>query len=371
MSIRRTLAVARKEFRHILRDLRTFFLVTISPTFLLLTLSYIFAFEVQQVNLAVWDADDSRLSRQYVEALTADGDLQVRARVASYEEMDRLLTAGRVEGGLVISPGFEDELRAGRQVRVQAVVDGEYPISGQQAELELDRRTAAFAYRFLQPPSEIVVEGLDVRSEAWYNEALDSLVSMVPGLIPIVLCMPTLALALALAREKETGSLESLIVTPIRGTEYLLGKLTAYLASGLVSLVLVWLMAVAYFRVPFRGSLFLYLLLAADYLLASMGFSMLIANFVDSQQTAMFLTLMVFFVPSFFVAGLVTPVDAGNLGSQLVGYVLPATHFITVSRGVFLKGLSLEPLALQALILAGMGAGGLLASLLLFEKRLD
>ena len=136
-------------------------------------------------------------------------------------------------------------------------------------------------------------------------------------------------------------------------------------------MVSVWLVAVAYFRVPFAGELSLYLLLAADYLLASMGYSLLISNFVRSQQTAMFLVLMIFFVPAFYVAGLIAPVDAGSFGSRLVAGVLPASHFITISRGVFLKGLGVEPLAGPALILCGMGTGGLLVSLLLFRKRLD
>jgi ABC-2 type transport system permease protein len=369
MSIRRTLAVARKEFFHIFRDLRTIFLVTVSPAFLLLTLSYIFAWDVQQTDLAVWDLDKSSLSRQYVAVLTADGDFRVRARAASYEELNRLLEAGQVDGGLVIPPGFEAGLRASRQVQVQAVIDGADPITANQAAFALSQRTAAFAARFdAQLP--VVVSGLDLRGEAWYNATLKSLVSMVPGLTAVVLCMPALALALALAREKETGSFETLIASPIRGSEYLIGKLIAYAASGLVSVLLVWLVAVLYFRVPFRGNLLLYLLMGINYLLASMGFSLLIANFVRSQQTAMFLVLMIFFVPSFFVTGLITPVETGHVGSQLVACALPATHFITISRGMFLKGLGLEPLGLRSLILAGMALGGLVVSLLLFHKRL-
>lgn len=369
MSIRRTLAIARKEIRHILRDLRTFFLVAVSPAFLLLTLSHIFILDVQQVDLAVWDLDGSSLSRQYVTALTADGDFRVRAHVSSYAELNRLLLSGRVDGGLVIPPGFEAGLRAGRRVQVQAMVDGSDPIAASQTGFSLEQRTAAFAAPFQRPPA-LVVGGLDVRGEAWYNPALKSLISMVPGLIPIVLSMPALALALALTREKETGSFESLIATPVRGPEYLIGKLTAYLTSGLIAVLLVWLVAVFYFRVPFRGNLLLYLLLGTDYLLATMGFSLLIANFTRTQQTAMLLMLMIFFAPSFFVAGLITPVDTGSLGSKAVAYSLPATHFISITRGVFLKGLEGGPLLVPAFVLLGMGLTGFGLGLLLFRKRL-
>jgi ABC-type multidrug transport system permease subunit len=368
MSIRRTLAVARKEFRHIFRDLRTVFLVTISPAFLLLLLSYIFAFDVERVELALWDLDESALSRRYVASLTADGDFVVRDRVSSHEEMDRLLTSGRVDAGLVIPPRFDQELRAGHRVQLEMIVDGTDPIAARQATYALEERTNAFAADYRA--SDLgVVRGLDLRTETRYNRSLKALISMVPGLVAVVLCMPALALALALARERETGSFESLIATPIRGVEYLVGKLVAYVASGMGSVVLVWLVAVLYFRVPFRGALPLYFLLAIDYLLASMGFSLLTANFVRSQQTAMFLVLMIFFVPSFFVAGLISPIDSRSVFSEVIAYALPTTHFITISRGVFLKGLGLWPLGLPVALLAVMGLGGLLISVVLFRKQ--
>jgi ABC-2 type transport system permease protein len=371
MSILRTLAVARKEFRHILRDLRTFFLVTISPAFLLLTLAYIFAFDVEQVELAIWDLDESSLSRRFVAALTADDEFQVAAHFSSYSELDHLLMSRQADAALVIPPGFERAVRAGRRIEVQAVLDGTDPIAAQQASFGLEQRTTAFATQMARGDYATAQLGLDLRTESWYNRSLKSLVSMVPGLIAVVLSMPALALALALAREKETGSFESLIATPIRGLEYLVGKLSAYVISGLGSVLAVWLVAVLYFKVPFRGALPLYLLLAADYLLASMGFSLLTANFVKSQQTAMFLVLMVFFVPSFFIAGLIAPVDSRSLFSQAISYALPTTHFIVISRGVFLKGLGMEPLQWPALFLAGMGCGGLLISLLFFDKRVE
>jgi ABC-2 type transport system permease protein len=369
MSFRRMLAITRKEFQHILRDLRTVFLVTISPAFLLFTLSYIFAFDVQQVDLAVWDLDESSLSREYVAMLSADGDTRLDIRVSSYDELDQLLLSGRVNGALVIPPGFERDLQAGLPVEVEGVIDGADPISANQSVTALAERTAAFGARFGASP-QVAMQGLELRGEVWYNPTLQSLIGMVPGLTAIVLAMPTLALALALAREKETGSFEGLITTPIRGTEYLVGKLLAYLINGLVSVFLVWLVAVLYFDVPFEGSLPLYLLLGVVYLLASMGFSLFVANFVRNQQTAMFLVLMAFFVPSFFVAGLIMPIDPSSPFSQAIGFLFPATHFIEISRGVFLKGLGLWPLWTRTLTLGGMAAGGLAVSLVLFEKKI-
>jgi ABC-type multidrug transport system permease subunit len=181
--------------------------------------------------------------------------------------------------------------------------------------------------------------------------------------------MPTMALALALTREKETGTLEGLVATPVLGIEYVLGKLLAYIAAALVSAIIALLVAVLWFQVPFRGSLLVYLLLAADYFLACMGATVAIANFVKSQQTAMFIVLIIFIVPSFFLAGLISPVSTESLVSMLTSYAMPSTHFVEISRAVFLKGLGLQQMLRPALVLLGMGLGALAVGLLRFRKK--
>ncbi|RME32571.1 MAG: ABC transporter permease [Thermoflexia bacterium] len=368
MSLRRLWAVFKKEFRHIFRDLRLLFLVTGAPALLLWLLAHVFVLDVREVDIAVWDQDNSPLSRRILATLTSDREFRICSRVGGYEELESLLRSGKADGGLVIAPGLERNVRAGRPAEIQAVVDGADPIAAIQMTASLHLRMAALSAQLAgQSPG---AGPIDIRSEVLYNPALDSLVSMVPGLIPIVLCMPALALALALTREKETGSFESLAVTPIRGIEYLMGKLGAYLACGLLGVFPTWLVAILYFRVPFRGHLAFYLLFAAAYFLAEMGFSALVANFARNQQTVMLLVLTLFFVPSFFVAGLVLPVDVHNPFSRIVAYSLPATHFIAISRGVFLKGLGLAPLQFHTLILLAMGLGGISLSLTFFRKRL-
>lgn len=370
MSIRRTLAILRKEFRHIFRDPRLLFLVTVSPAFLLLLLSHIFILDVRQIRIAVWDLDRSGPSRRYVAFIASDGEFQISGEVHSYAELEAQMRAGQVDGGLVIPKGFARQLETGGPASVEAVVDGSDPIAAIQAVSSLSQRSMAFPVSRTGSTRLSAQIGIDVRSEAWYNPPLKSLVSMVPGLTAIVLCMPALALALALAREKEVGSFESLIATPVQGVEYLLGKLGAYLSCGWLGILPVWLVAVLYFHVPFRGDFFLYFLLSGVYFLAEMGFSLVVANFARNQQTAMLLVLILFFVPSFFVAGLILPVDTHNLFSTLVAYALPTTHFIAISRGVFLKGIGLSPLHTHVLLLFGMGIGGVTLSLLLFRKRI-
>jgi ABC-2 type transport system permease protein len=369
MSLRRTAAIVRKELLHIFRDPRNLFLVTVSPAFLLFLLSYIFSFEITQVNLAVLDLDRTPLSRQYIARLTADGDLVLADYVGSYEEIQPLMLSGQVDAGLVIPPGFADVVRRGSTAEVQAIIDGTDPFSAGQASSSLVARSAVFVAGTGTTESPQSQEPVQVRTEAWYNAGLQSQLSMVPALLAVVLIMPTMALALALTREKETGTLEGLMATPVAGAEYIAGKLLAYVGTGLISAVLALLVAVLWFKVPFRGSPLDYLLLAADYFLACMSATVVVANFVKSQQTAMFIVLLVFLVPSFFLAGLITPVSTSSLGPKLTSYALPATHFVEISRVVFLKGLGVSYVAQPTLILLGMGLVALLAGLRSFRKR--
>lgn len=366
MSIRRLSAVVHKEFRHIVRDVRLLFLVTVAPAFLLLTLSYIFVLDVNRVDIAVRDLDGTSLSRALIAHLTGDGDIVVVAYVQREEEIESLFTCDVADLVLVIPHGFADTVQGGGRAAVQCIADGADAITAGQTIGLLESRVNAFVAG-LRGRSGAAI-GIEVGERAWYNEALKSLVSMVPGLLAIIMCMPALALALALAREKETGSFEGLITTPVRGIEYLGGKWLAYEIGGLVSVALAWLVAALWFRVPFRGSVLVFLLLAADYLFASMGLSTVVAMVVRNQQTAMFLVLMVFFVPSFFMAGLILPVSEQPF-VRAIAYALPTTHFITVCRGVFLKGLGFGALGKQALALLGIGLVCQAISLARFAKR--
>ena len=369
-SLRRLLAIARKELLHIFRDPRNLFLVTISPAFLLFLLAYIFSFEVTRLDLAVMDLDRSSLSRSYLESLSSGSDVVLAYSIDSYEEAERLLVDGSADAAVVISPGFGEAIHRGQPAPVQVVVDGADPLAGREVINSLAAQSSVFVLAAGNQGAMVKMEPVEVRTQAWYNAGLESLLSMVPGLLSIVLVMPTLALALGLTREKESGTLEGLMATPVSGLEYLSGKLLAYLATGLVSAVVAWLVAVLWFEVPFRGSLAVYLLLTGAYFLACMGASTVIANFVGSQQTAMFIVLLIFIVPGFFLAGLINPVSSASLVPMLTSYALPGTHFVEISRTVFLKGLGLPYLVQPALVLLGMGLGALLLALRTFRKRI-
>ena len=370
MSPRRMAAIVRKEMLHIVRDPRNLFLVAFSPALLLFLLSYVFSFDVGQISMAALDLDHSALSRAYLANLTSDQDLQLVIRLREYTEAVPLLKGGDVDAVLIIPPDFSERIQSGKPARVQAVADGADPFAGSQALMVLEARSKVFVARASMTARAQMVPWVEMRTVVWYNAGLESLLSMVPGLLAIVLIMPSMAMALALTREKETGTLEGLVATPVLGLEYLSGKLLAYIIAGLVSAVLALLVAVLWFRVPFRGSLLVYLLLTGVYLMACMGAAIVIANFVRSQQTAMFVVMLVFLVPSFFLAGLITPIGTESLGALLTSYTLPTTHFVEIGRGIFLKGLGVESLLRPTLILLGMGIGAMAIGLGLFQKKI-
>lgn len=369
MTARRLFAIARKEYHHITRDARILFLVTIAPAFMLLTLAYIFSLDAEHFNLLILDRDNSSLSRQYIADLTSDRTFRIVGYADSYKDIDAWLQSGRAHLALIIPPGAGDSVQAGRSASVQAVVDGTDAIIASQLMGQLNARTNVFALTLL-PAVSNQKTGLDIRTRAWYNPPLKSLPGMVPGLAAIVLYMPALALALSLTREKELGSFEGLAATPVRGAEYLLGKVLTFTGFGLVSIAPVMLVAIGWFHVPFKGDLLSLIVLAVFYFLASFGLGIIVANSVKSQQVAMLIMILVFFVPSFFLAGLILPVDKDSPVVEAAAYSLPVTHFIVICRGIFLKGLSLTELLSPAAALLSISGVTLAVSLARFRKQI-
>lgn len=368
MSIHRLWAIIRKEFRHIQRDKRTLFLVTLSPAIMLIAFAYLFAFEVQGVRLGVWDLDQSALARQFIASITADGKLAVTQRVSGYDAIRQAMMRGEIHLGIVIPPDFEAKITRGDSAPIQVIVDSSDAIAAAGGLTQFRTRAIEFGRQLAgargNPP-------ISVQAQVWYNRELDSTFAMVPGLVPIVMILPSLAIALAITREKELGSFETLITTPIHSFEYLAGKLIPYIAFGLISSSIAYLFAIIWFRVPLRGPALDLLAMTILYLFASLGLTLFICGFLTSQGTAMRVVLLLFFIPSFFMAGVILPVDTKSGPSQVVSMFLPTTHFVQITRGAFLKGLGLGDLASQAFALLLIGLIPFLLSVFAFRKKVS
>lgn len=376
MNLRQTLSVLRKEWWHIVRDRRTALLVTLSPVLFLVVLAYSFSIEIKQVSLAVMDQDQTPLSRQYLAKLTASEDLVICCAARNYDEIERWLTNGHIKAAVVIPPDFMNRAAAGQTASVQVIVDGTDPNTANHAITHIVSRTEHFSGNLLLAsleqrgtPIPDAMSPADLRLRTWYNPSLKFIIGIVPALIGVVLGMPAISASLAITREKEWGTLEGLIATPIGRLELLVGKLIPYIISGMISVVLCAAVAVFWFGVPFRGSFLTYLVLSADFLLATLSIGLLISILVDSQQAAMIAALLAFLFPGFFLSGILIPLSAMGI-MKMEAYMVPTTHYVLINRGIFVKGVGLDALWPWAVALLIIGVVMLILSMLLFKKQL-
>ncbi|MGD8465127.1 MAG: ABC transporter permease [Anaerolineae bacterium] len=378
MNLLRTWAVVRKEARHILRDRRAFFLVTVSPVFLLLVMAYTFMVDIENVAVAVMDRDGTPLSRRYLAGLGGTGDVLVRFVADSYDDLERWLMTSEAKAAIVIPPGFEANLSAGEEASVQVLVEGTEPTTANTVMLHIGGYTQQFALEVARaaaaqaglPLDAAALAPIDLRMRTWYNPTLEMVIGFLPALIAVVMGMPAVTTTLALTREKEHGTLEQLIATPIRRSELLFGKLIPYVLSGLLGIVLCVMVAVFWFGSPFKGSLVLYLMFGIAFLLASLAIALVMSVFVKTQQAAQLGAMLVFFFPGFFLSGIFYPLVSMEPIMKMEAYMVPTTHFVMISRGVFLKGQGLEalwPFALALLVMSMVFMG---LAILLFKKKL-
>ncbi|OQY20127.1 MAG: hypothetical protein B6I34_08910 [Anaerolineaceae bacterium 4572_32.1] len=315
MNWRRVLSVMRKEWWHITRDRISFILLLLSPVLSLVTMAYAFSIDITDVGIGVMDQDLSRLSRQFLNQLGSTDALRLEALPQNLDEVERLMMRGTVKAVVIIPHGFAQDLKG-------------------------------------------------------YNPSLKFTVSMIPALVGIVLSVPAMAASLALAREREWGTLEGLIVTPIGRAELLIGKLIPYVLAGTLSVPLCVATAVYGFDVPFRGNLWLYLALSVLFLFATMSIALLLSVFTKSQQVAIIGSMIIFLFSGFFMSGLLIPMAIMGPALKMEGYMFPTTHFVIISRGIFVKGIGLAELQGYVVVLAVIGVMFLGLTALMFKKKL-
>jgi ABC-2 type transport system permease protein len=376
MSVRKTLSVMRKELRHILRDQLSFILVTISPLLLLFTMGFAFSVDIKNVKVAFLDQDQSSMSRQYLAQLESTKDVDLSYQASNYHQIEHWFMADKIKAAVIIPQGFKDDVEKGRTVGLQILIDGTDPNTAEHAIRHIVLPTENFAAQLIAArldqagtPAEDL-SPIDLRLSTWYNPSMRFAVGIIPALVAVVMSMPAMAATLAITREKEQGTLEGLIATPISRSELLVGKLVPYVLTGLLSVVLCVAEAVFIFDVPFQGNLLLYLLLSVDFLFASLSIALMLSAIIYDQQAAMLTSMMIFLFSGFFLSGLLLPLVSMGPLVKMESLMVPTTHFVMISRGMFTKGQGLGPLWGYAAALLGMGILFLLLSTLLFKKKL-
>ena len=376
MNLRHLWAVTRKEVQHIFRDRGTFILVLITPTVVLLLMTYALTVDLEHLPIAVLDYDRSALSRSFVQQITAGKDLELHASASSPEELEDLLVDGEIKAAVIIAPGFSRELLSLQGVDLQVVIDGTEPESGGFAVEQIGLRTEAFLDSALasqfqhQGLSLDTLQPIDLRVRAWFNPGLESVVDLVPGLISIVLGLPAFSVALTLAREHEHRTMEQLLVSPVTRLELLLGKMLPYVLVGLFNVIFIPLLAIVWFGVPFQGSFLLFLALSTVFLFAELSMGMIIGVFMKSQSAALALSFLVVLFPGFFLTGIFFPIASMPEIVRLEAMFLPGTHYAIITRGIFLTGTGLDVLWPYTVMLGVIGVGFTLAASLFFKKRL-
>lgn len=373
--MRRLLAVMRKEFWHVLRDPYALVGATLGTVVLMALLSYAISADVQHIPIVIMDGDRSPTSRAYLQRFEADAFFHIKHWASGADEARRYVESGDARGALIVPSGFAEAALHGERVTVQIIVDGTDPTIARKIQSNVEKRSTDFSLRLRQElvtasgQGSRAVSSLEFRTRPLYNPTLKELNAILPGLMAFVLVFPSLFAILSVVREKEQGSMEQLMTTPIRRHQLLIGKTVPYLLIGLLDVLLLTAVGIALFDVPFRGRLADLVVLSSFFLIASLGMSMLLSSVLRNQMAALIVGSLLFIFP-ITQSGLTVPLFAMPQDAQLRALAWPATHYIVITRGIFLKGLHLQDLIVHGayLFLLGLTLNGL--TLRRLEKKL-
>lgn len=375
--VRRLWSIVRKEFIQIVRDPRTLAITFVMPVIMMLLLGYAATTDVRHVPMAVYDQDRSAESRRLLEAFAATDYFQFAYEADSERDIETLIGSGAARVALIVPPDYSERIAAGAPAAVAFLIDGSDPsvaqtslqaatLIGQQHAIELitSRLEEHGQAGLLSLPVE-------VRAAVWYNPDLVSAYYMVPALIGIILLFVSAILtSTAIVRERERGTIEQLLVTPIRPWELLVGKITPYVLIAFWDTIEILVVSVLVFNVPIRGDLGLLLLLSGLFLFTTLGIGLLISTIAKTQQEVM-MTAIFFLLPNIFLSGFFFPIAAMPVILQWITYAVPLRYFLEIVRSIVLKGVGIEAIWPEVIALAIFGTIIMGAAALRFRKSLD
>lgn len=371
MNMGRLMAMARKEMIQLRRDPRSMTLAFLLPLFMLLFFGYAITWDVRNIKLAVVNEDGGQHSREVVQALEGSGYFQIVEYLPDRHGIEQRLARGTVSGVLIIPRDFTRKLGAREQAPVQLLLDGS---DANTASIALSYSDAILA-RYSR---DVVFSGqrvtLPVSAEVrvWYNPTLASRNMIVPGLIAVIMSVIAAMLtALTIAREWERGTMEQLAATPVGRLEVVFGKLLPYLAIGIFDVTVTILAGMLIFGVPFHGNVFLLALMTLLFLLGALGLGIFISAVLKSQILATQAAMVATYMPALLLSGFLFDIRSMPVVLKAVTYIVPAKYYITVTRGVLLKGVGLDVLWPQAVSMLVFAAAGLGLATLAFHKRID
>ncbi len=374
---RRTWAIARKEFLHVLRDPRSLTMGIALPMVLLVLFAYALTLDVDRVPLAVWDLSRSHRSRELLSRFDASRYFTLVRHADNYRQLVEAIDRGEATVGLVIPPDFARRIDSGRTVPVQMIVDGSDSNTATLAIAYAETVTRSLSVQlasqhFRRTTGRQVALPVDMRLRVWFNEDLCSQNFIIPGLIAVIMMVvAALLTSLTVAREWERGTMEQLISTPVGVSELIFGKLVPYFCIAMFDVALAVWMGQYVFHVPLRGSAALLFAATAVFLSGALAQGMLISIVTKNQLLACQMAIITTFLPAFLLSGFVFAIENMPPMIQLVTFVVPARYFIAMLRGIYLKGVGVEVLAFQGVLLASFAVVMAVLARRKFQKRLD
>ena len=377
MNLTRLSALMRKEMLQIVRDPRTLALVFIMPILQLVLLGYAATSDVRNIPLVVLDQDKSPASRTLLESFRAADYFRQAFDVNSESELRNLIDAGSARAGIIIPPDYSSRLAAGRPAQVAFIIDGSDPaIAGTTlaaATLIGQARATALSVERLAARGLAVAAApaIEVRTRVWYNPDLIAAYYMIPAVVGLILQFLTVILtATAIVRERERGTIEQLIVTPLRASELIVGKLAPYVLIAFIDTIEILAGGVLLFGVPINGSLPLLLVLSGLFLISNLGVGLLISTITSTQQEAIIVAIF-YNLPSIFLSGFIYPVAAMPRVLQFVSLAIPLRYYLIVVRGIVLKGVGMPALWPEVIALSIFAVVVITGAATRFKKRLD
>ncbi len=373
MNWARVRELVRKEFIQLFRDKKNRPLLIIAPLIQLLVFGYVVSTDVRDIRVALLDQSHSRESRMLIEALDANRTFRITHYIDNIRDLERILLKRKVDLTVRIGPDFSKHIRRGDSSSIQILADGSMSnmasVRIAYTSLVLD----IFNQKLIRElyPKKINYGKIDARIRTWYNPNLDSRNFFVPGIVAVLIMILSLLLtSMAIIREKEAGTIEQLIVTPLKPIELILGKTIPYIIITQALMVIVIAFAIFWFSIPLKGNFFLLFAAACLFLLSTLGIGLFISTISATQQQAM-MTTFFFILPFFMFSGFVFPIANMPTVIQWFTYLNPLRYFLVIIRGIFLKGVGLEVLWPQFLALMILGSIVFTSAVKRFRKRMD
>lgn len=376
MRVTRIKAICVKEFIHILRDPRSLGMAIFIPMLLLLLFGYALSLDVDKVPLVIWDQDRSPISRDFISRFDGSPYFSIHSYVSDYKAAELAIDKREAMAALIIPYDFAKKVGKSAKGDTQLILDGSDSNTATIAAGYADMITSLWSEEMILKkirkagawPANSAVE---LRPRVWFNYDLESRNYIIPGLIAVIMMViSALLTSLTVAREWEQGTMEQLISTPVKGHELILGKLLPYFMIGMTDVAIAVIMGEFLFHIPMRGSLIMLFSMSAVFLVGALSLGILISIIAKNQFLASQMAMIMTFLPSFLLSGFMSAISNMPIPLQIATNIIPARHFVTILKGIYLKGAGLRILAVETCLLAVFGIFVMIVANKKFKKKL-